>query len=104
MRTGRLELSCPLCGAADVAYTCTPDCCFNHLCAGCGATFEPVTRAIGRSSGGLEPPDPLPDASDPTVACARCQSTEVYLTPDRQAVCLRCGALLAVEMTEIHPG
>lgn len=104
MRTRRLEISCPLCGSAEVSYTCTPNCCFNHVCAGCGATFEPVTRATGRMSGGIMPPDMRPDPADPTVACARCESTEVYLTPEDAAVCAQCGALLAVELTEIHPG
>jgi len=103
MRTRRLEISCPLCGSAEVAYTCTPNCCFNHVCAGCGATFEPVTRATGRTQKGIEPPDPLPEASDPTAACARCDSTEVYLTDDNAAVCAKCGAVLEVELTEIHP-
>jgi hypothetical protein len=102
MRTRRLEISCPLCGSAEVAYTCTPNCCFNHVCAGCGATFEPVTRATGRVLKGIEPPDPLPEASDPTVACARCESTEVYLTQENAAVCAKCGAVLEVELTEIH--
>jgi len=103
MRTRRLQISCPQCGSADVAYTCTPNCCFNHICAGCGTTFEPVTRATGGTLSGIVPPDPLPDASDPTVACVRCDSTEVYLTTDNAAVCARCGAVLAVELTEIHP-
>jgi len=51
---------------------------------------------------GIAPPDPLPDATDPTTACARCDSTEVYLMDNGQAVCAKCGALLAVELTEIH--
>jgi hypothetical protein len=55
-------------------------------------------------AGGIVPPDPLPDPADPTVACARCESTEVYLTPENAAVCAQCGAVLAVELTEIHPG
>lgn len=102
MRTRRLEISCPLCGSAEVSYTCTPNCCFNHVCAGCGTTFEPVTRATGRKVSGIEPPTPLPDPADPTVACARCDSTEVYLTPENTAVCAQCGALLEIELTEIH--
>lgn len=53
---------------------------------------------------GIVPPDPLPEASDPTVACARCDSTEVYLTAENAAVCARCGAVLEVELTETQPG
>jgi hypothetical protein len=52
---------------------------------------------------GIVPPDPLPEASDPTVACVRCDSTEVYLTAENAAVCARCGAVLELELTEIHP-
>jgi len=104
MRTRRLEISCPQCGSADVAYTCTPDCCFNHLCAGCGTTFEPATRATGRTLSGVAPPDPLPESTDPTVACARCGATEVYAADDHAAVCARCGAVLEIELTEINPG
>jgi len=104
MRTRRLEISCPQCGSAEVSYTCTPNCCFNHVCADCGTTFEPVTRATGKTVGGIVPPDPLPDPADPTVACVRCDSTNVYLTPENAAVCAQCGAMLAVELTEIHPG
>ncbi len=55
-------------------------------------------------AGGIVPPNPLPDPADPAVACARCESTEVYLTPEDAAVCAQCGAVLAVELTEIHPG
>jgi len=104
MRTRRLDISCPRCGSAEVYYTCTPNCCFNHVCAGCGTSFEPVTRATGATVGGIVPPDPLPEAADPTVACARCDSTEVYLTSENAAVCAHCGTVLEVELTEIHPG
>jgi transcription initiation factor TFIIIB Brf1 subunit/transcription initiation factor TFIIB len=54
--------------------------------------------------GGIVPPDPLPEPADPTVACARCDSTEVYLTAENATVCAQCGAVLEVELTEIHPG
>lgn len=54
--------------------------------------------------GGIVPPDPLPEASEPTVACARCESIEVYLTSENAAVCAHCGAVLALELTQIHPG
>ncbi|MGA2274335.1 MAG: hypothetical protein ABSH00_12330 [Bryobacteraceae bacterium] len=63
-----------------------------------------MTRATGHTVGGVVPPDPLPEPADPTVACARCESTEVYLTPANVAVCAQCGAVLEVELTEIHLG
>ena len=104
MKTKKLEIGCPVCGSADVFYSCTPNCCFNHVCSGCGTTFEPVTRAAGRTLSGITPPDPLPDATDPTTACARCDSTSVYMLDDGTAVCGKCGAVLELELTEISPG
>lgn len=103
MKTRKLELACPVCGSKDVFYSCTPNCCFNHVCADCGTTFEPVTHARGGAVTGIVPPDPLPDATDPTAACAKCDSTAVYLG-DNGAVCGKCGSLLEVELTEIAPG
>ena len=103
MRTRKLEIACPTCGTGDVFYSCTPNCCFNHVCAACGTTFEPVTRAAGGTLKGVVPPDVLPDATDPTAACAGCDSTAVYMTEDGKPVCGVCGALLEIELTEIHP-
>jgi hypothetical protein len=99
--TRKLALSCPVCASSDVFYSCTPNCCFNHVCGGCGATFEPVTEALGGRLSGIVPPDPLPDASDPTVACASCDSTAVYVTAKGQVVCSKCGALLRIQFTEV---
>jgi len=100
--TRKLALACPTCGSGDVFYSCTPNCCFNHVCSQCGTTFEPVTVASGGRLSGVIPPDPPPDAADPTAACALCDSTEVYLTAAGSAVCGKCGALLTVELTEVH--
>lgn len=84
-------------------YSCTPNCCFNHVCSDCGATFEPLTHAVGGQQRGAQPPDPLPDASDPTVACAKCDSITVYALEENRLVCTKCGSLLALEYTEIAP-
>jgi len=99
--TRKLALACPICGSREVFYSCTPNCCFNHVCSECGATFEPVTSAAGGRLSGVVPPDPLPDAADPTAACAVCDSIAVYLTSEGQAVCSRCGSLLTIELTEV---
>ena len=104
MKTRKLELACPVCGSGEVFYSCTPNCCFNHVCADCGTTFEPVTKTKGGTLTGVVPPDPLPEAADPTAACVRCDSTAVYLTGDGSAVCAKCGTLLEIELTEISPG
>lgn len=104
MTTKKLEIACPTCGSHEVFYSCTPNCCFNHVCSGCGTTFEPVTRATGARAGNVTPPDPLPEAADPTAACVQCDSTDVYMTGDGTLVCGKCGALLQLELTEVAPG
>ena len=104
MITRALAFHCPACGSADVCYTCLPNCCFNHVCSDCRTTFEPVTVALGEKLTGVTPPDPLPDASDPTVACIKCDSTAVYMLEDGRLVCAKCGALLKLELTEVVVG
>lgn len=104
MKTRKLKIACPVCSSNEVFYSCTPNCCFNHVCADCGTTFEPLTRATGGQLTGVQPPDPLPEAADPTAACARCDSTAVYLTETGSLVCAKCGTLLELELTEIAPG
>jgi peptidyl-prolyl cis-trans isomerase C len=104
VKTRKLEIDCPQCGSGEVFYSCTPNCCFNHVCSNCGTTFEPVTTATGGALSGVVPPDPLPEAADPTAACAKCDSTAVYMTDGGPLVCGKCGALLNLELTEICPG
>ena len=97
-------MACPACKSAEIYYTCTPNCCFNHVCGTCGATFEPVTRATGETMTGIVAPDPLPEAADPTVACAKCDSTAVYRAAGDALVCASCGTVLVLEFTEIASG
>jgi hypothetical protein len=104
VKTRKLDIACPVCGSHDVFYSCTPNCCFNHVCGACSTTFEPVTTAKGGTLSGIVLPDPLPEAADPTVACAKCDSTAVYMTADDSLVCAKCGALLTLELTEVAPG
>ncbi len=103
MGSRKLELSCPVCASTGVFYSCTPNCCFNHVCGDCGTTFEPATVVTGGRRT-IAPPDPLPEAADPTVACAKCESIAVYMDSDGTLVCSACGALLRLEMTEVAPG
>ena len=104
MRTRKLEIHCPVCHSADVFYSCTPNCCFNHVCSECSTTFEPATRKAGGRLPGLLPPDPPPDATDPTAACAACDSIELGMAEDGTIACLKCGAVLVLELTEVAPG
>ena len=102
-RTRKLEIHCPVCNSLDVFYSCTPNCCFNHVCSECSTTFEPVTRKTGTRLSGLLPPDPPPEAADPTAECAGCNSTEVCMAGDGTVVCVKCGTVLVLELTEISP-
>jgi transcription initiation factor TFIIIB Brf1 subunit/transcription initiation factor TFIIB len=104
MKTRKLEIKCPECGSGEVFYSCTPGCCFNHVCSDCGTTFETLTTASGSTLEAIAAPEALPDATDPTAACARCDSIAVYQLEDGALVCSQCGAVLALELTEIHKG
>ena len=104
MRTRKLQFVCPVCASAQVFYTCTSDCCYNHVCADCGATFEPATTTAGGALAAVAPPDPPSDSTDPTAPCAKCHAPAVCMTEDSRLVCWKCGALLTLEMEEIHPG
>jgi hypothetical protein len=102
VQASKLSLKCPVCGSGEVFYSCTPGCCFNHVCGDCGATFEPVSHRAGGRRQGDAPPDPLPDASDPTVECASCQSIAVYAAGEI-VFCSACGTVLEIEYTEVAP-
>ena len=99
----KLQFQCPICGSGDVFYSCEPKCCFNHVCADCKATFEPLTKAVATPKRRISPPDPLPDPSDPAVACAKCESVAVYVDDDNALVCQDCGTVLEIELTEVTP-
>lgn len=103
MKTAKISIPCPTCGSREVIYSCEPKCCFNHVCAECRTTFEPVTRAAGGRLDGVEPPQPRPECTEPAVACAVCESTAVYQLDDGRIVCHACGALLELQITEVAP-
>jgi hypothetical protein len=104
VKTRKLLIPCPTCRSEETYYTCTPGCCFNHVCGNCGTTFEPVTKPAGGKLKDVLPPDPLPESGDPTAECARCQSISVFMTEEGSPVCGKCGTLLELELTEIAPG
>jgi hypothetical protein len=94
-----LLVRCPSCGSRDITYTCEPKCCFNHICAICYTTFQLFTEPLGRVLTGLETPIQERDSLSPTVACAQCDSIEVYMVEPAdgspgELVCAECRALL----------
>jgi hypothetical protein len=94
-----LLVQCPSCGSGDITYTCEPRCCFNHICAACYTTFQLFTEPLGRVLTGLEKPQEERDCLTPTVACAQCESIEVYMVEpgggsQAELVCTECRALL----------
>ncbi len=100
-----LSFACPKCGSRDVLYSCSPSCCFNHVCSQCYATFEPETRRVGEFTSEL---GPLPDVdtTGPTAPCARCGEYRLFrvdgdsVRPD-QVLCVSCRALLSLELVEV---
>ena len=99
----KLTMQCPVCGSFDIVYSCEPKCCFNHVCSDCTASFQPITHATGERMDRVSPPDPLPDCTEPAVACEKCESIAVYALEDGRLVCTACGIVLSLEYTEIAP-
>ncbi|MBI3209527.1 MAG: hypothetical protein HYZ37_11585 [Candidatus Solibacter usitatus] len=97
----KLQFQCPTCGSADVFYSCEPKCCFNHVCAECKTTFEPVTLLASKDRRRIDAPDPPPECTEPTVACCVCESVRVFLDDDDALVCMDCGAVLKMELTDV---
>ena len=103
-----LCVQCPSCGSGAITYTCEPKCCFNHICADCYTTFELITEALERSLTGAERPADERDCLAPTVACARCESIEVYALaqaegPQPILFCTGCEAVLRLGFAAVEP-
>lgn len=97
-----LSFACPKCGSPDVIYSCSPACCFNHVCSRCYATFEPETVRVGEFTGEIgSVPDV--DTTGPTAPCARCGEYKLFKVigaseSTDQFVCVACRALLTLEL------
>ena len=102
-----LQVQCPSCGSSDITYTCEPKCCFNHICAVCYTTFELFTEPLGPTLTDLDMPSGQRDSLAATVACACCESVEVYMVPQAEGitgelVCVNCHALLRLGMDAVE--
>ena len=117
MDTLPLTAACPGCGADDITYTCEPNCCFNHLCGKCYKAFELASNLVGEAPTPIEAPSTERDTLAPTVACARCESLDVFEVKEvtmkdesknedsapaaKRLVCAACRALLELEYREV---
>jgi hypothetical protein len=102
-----LLVRCPSCSSSDITYTCEPKCCFNHICAACYTTFELFTEPLARVLADVEKPRQERDCLAPTVACAQCDSVEVYMIEpvdgaQSELVCADCHALLRLGFTAVE--
>ena len=96
-----LQARCPSCQSTEVIYSCSPNCCFNHICSECQSSFELLTSPLPGSGPALNmdmdatglPPEP--DACSPTAPCAKCQGINVYQISGGEILfCLDCRSLL----------
>jgi hypothetical protein len=107
MRAQALVVQCPSCDSTEITYTCEPKCCFNHICGACYTTFELFTEPLGRVLPGVEKPLQERDSLAPTVACAQCDSLEVYRVPPQSGspdalVCAECHAVLGLGFAAVE--
>ncbi len=96
---------CPMCGGADVVYSCEPKCCFNHVCSDCKATFQLITRETGRTDTQAATDATEPPSAEPTAACAVCHSLKLGLLGREEGkllvLCADCRAVLVLAYDEI---
>jgi len=96
---------CPSCASADVVYSCTPDCCFNHVCADCHASFQLSTEAASDASG-VTPPPPGDDSCAATAACALCRAivsfASTWSAPAGKFRCPVCAGVLTLVLEKLR--
>jgi hypothetical protein len=96
-----LAVQCPSCKSIEVTYSCHPDCCFNHVCDSCLNSFELFTEDAGATLSPVAFNGNKRDSCAPTVACARCESLNVYSLsgePADRLACASCGAALLLKI------
>ncbi len=104
MKLLTLKVICPVCGSENITYTCEPKCCFNHICDSCYTTFELSTEALEGELGIIDFQSEERDSLAPIVACAQCESLDVYsLENGNTLVCTSCHALLRLILDSIKP-
>ncbi len=101
-------IRCPQCHAAEIVYSCEPKCCFNHVCADCRSTFELNTVKTGHYDRETVIAAEEPGSSDPTTACAACESLRVAViqNDDKETLllCADCRAVSKLVVEEFVAG
>ena len=101
-------IRCPQCHGAEIVYSCEPKCCFNHVCADCRSTFELNTVKTGRYDRETAIEAEEPDSTDPTTACAACESLRVAViqSDDKETLllCAKCRAVSKLVVEEFVAG
>lgn len=103
MQLGSISARCPTCGSDDVIYSCSPLCCFNHVCGRCRSSWQLRSVVLeGRKLDfGARPGDY--DTSYPTAACAACGGLVYQLEGSQDLACPDCGALLRLVYADVQP-
>ena len=104
MKLSPIAINCPGCGSKEIVYSCTPDCCFNHVCGDCLNNFQLLTKDLGETLRPVKVSAGEKDTCAPTASCARCESLDVYQLEGESSragnlVCAACGALLGLEIS-----
>jgi hypothetical protein len=103
MKTLQLSLNCPRCSSADVVYSCEPNCCFNHVCGNCLASFQLSTRELGKELAEFDSPSEVGDSLSATASCSKCEGINLFMLESSgegnlQLVCSDCHSVLELEI------
>ena len=99
-----IQALCPVCGSRAVVYSCTPTCCFNHVCADCRASWQQGTELMTEAPpAGLEMPDEMDDTSEAYTPCAQCGDGVFQVTGADALYCPNCRVMLRLRCTAVQP-
>ena len=99
-----IRAACPVCGSDDVVYTCTPNCCFNHVCGTCRASWQLRTRLVDVAAPAVRAPETEYDTSFPTAPCVRCQGLVWQIDGRNELWCPTCAVVLSLVVDSVQPG
>jgi len=99
-----IQARCPLCRSDAVVYSCTPTCCFNHVCAECRAVWQQGTELLPEAPpAGIVLPEGVDAAGESYTPCARCNDPVLQLSGTDTLYCPNCRVLLRLRCTAVQP-